>query len=866
MRETISLGSMAQLLRHIAGHVKGKKKQSTADEYGVPGMRGHSHGPRGAAGKTKQPAAGTLKSPKIGGKAQGRDPINKFGIVSKNVHASAARIVDDFLYLVEGLPVDAAFRKKHGVPPSGPGPHPASSYKLPMPPATHPLAKKFARAVLSRAKKTKGVSPANVAKQVGKANRVLYGKSNPTASAKAAKREADLREYIPEKPAGSWERISSLISKAAQDGDQFGGPVEYDYDKRGPTTPAPYDINVWASFPQKSAVIVSNELTGKLYFANYAITDGEVEFSNIKPVTLGIQAAQESWRKRRSIVDGLLEAGAQAQQIATLDGVVIMGAFVEGMHIAGSAEETVGALSPRVAKVKKHVRQLGKLVASSPCPCGDPTHRPKLIASFPQSKTLVTDCEAGMHSMPYGVVGGRFKLGKPTKVKAKLVPVKPAKEAARTLAGGGHGRIRENATATTSPANLHLFARIREAKVDEKAGTATADCIMLVEGWGNKADNHYYPAETIKNCVDAGIFEGAQAYADHPNPIEDRMGVRSVKDMIGWWGDVHVEEIDGKTAMCGTFNIETGNTFALNKMREAKNYREKYPDKAGYVGFSINALGESEPQEIEDKAANVVTKITESESTDMVTRAGAGGTMRNLKEVDKVAKAIEKLGLDAEGKKMLKAIVTEALATNRAASGKQLREAVMKTVRKFCEDAGFTLSPEQDKALDKALGLVDGGPLDQAIDNATGVGQTADDQTDDEEDAMDLGELGGDDSVNNAPDPDDPENDETTVESAKLKKVVTENDFLKKQLAKANAKEATRKATELATKLAEEHKIPAAGRAFFLESLLEVDGGETKMRDKAKAIAEFFGVALPIDVEGNPAREAAVSGSGLIVI
>lgn len=867
MRETISLSSMAQLLRHLANHVKGKKKAAAADEYGVPGMRGH--GRPGGAGKTKtvkQPVTGRLHSPKIGGRAQGKKATNKFGVISKNVHASAAQLVDNISYALEGLPVDANFRKKHGVPPSGPGPHPPSSYKLPMPPASHPMAKKFARAVLSRAKKTKGVSPANVAKQVAKANRVLYGKSNPTAKDKSKHREsaggrlltmADLREYIPEKPAGSWERISSLVSKAAQDGDQFGGPVEYDYDKRDAKTPGPYDINVWASFPDKKAVIISNELTGKLWFANYAVSDDGVEFSNVKPVKLGIQAATES--RRASLIASLRESGAPKELIETVAGVVVFGRCVEGMHIAGSAEDALGTIGPRVAKVKKHVNQLGKLVASQPCPCGDATHRPKLIASFPEAKTCVTDCEAGMHSVPYGTdKDGRFALGSPTKVKAKLVPVK-TKES---------GRIRERAAAKPSGDELTFIGYIREARIDEAKKTAEADCVMLKEGPGNEVDGHYYTADLIKQTVDAGIFEGAQCYADHADDQEDRAGVRSIRHLVGWWSDVKLEEIEGKAAMCGIYHIETGNDFALNKMREAKNYAASNPDKPGYVGFSIAAAGVSEPQEIDGKTYSVVTRITEAISTDMVARAGAGGTMLNLKEVEKVKNAIKGLKLAPDAQKALAAVVAETLKQNAGARKKVLNESVKTAVRKFCEDAGFKLSDDQDKALDKALGLVDGGALDQAIDAATGVGSSdADPDDEEDEDDMGLGELGTgeDDDPDNAP---DGSNDDETVEGGKAnKKLITEVQVLKKRLAKAEAKEAVRLANETATSLAEEFKVPAAARAYFINQLLKVEGGEKAMREEAKALNEFFGATVATDVDGNPARRVAESGSkNLIVI
>lgn len=854
----ITLSSMSQLLRHLAGHLKPKKK-AAAEEYGVPGMRGHSHG--GAGKIVKQPRVGFHKVPKIGARYGGKKSVmNRYGVDSKNVHASATPLSHDRRFrILEGLPADADFRKKHGVPPSGKGPHPASSYKLPLPPATHPMAKRYARAVLSRAHKTKGVSPANVAKQVRKANRILYGKPNPTPADKAKHREANtgrLLEYIPEKPAGSWERISQKITDAARQCDDFGGPVD-DQAPYSDNALRSWDIQVWASFPEKKAVIISNEKSGKLYFANYGGDKDDIVFSNVKEVVLSVQAAKEAARRRHAIatvVASLKEAGAPGKMITVKSGVVVFGKVVEGIHISGSAEEAVDKVAPRVSAIRKHVKSLSRAVAAGPCPCGDAGHRPKLIASFPESKTLVTDCEAGLHSVPYGVKNGALSYGKPTRVKAKLVPVSSTKEA-RRAPRGKPTNIRESATATTrATASLHLFARIREAKVDKDGAHAT--CVMLEEGPGNEADGHYYPPDTIKTCVEAGIFEGSQTFADHPSSLEDRVRPeRSIRDLIGWWSDVHVEEADGKVAMVGTYNIETGNEFALNKMREAAIYLKKYPDKPGYVGFSINAAGVSEPQEIEGKTYNVVTKIAEAVSTDMVTRAGARGRLLNLKEVDKVATT---LNLDKKARRVLESIVGTAVKKVREADGEDSMERA-KAVEEALTAAGVKLDDDQVKSLHKALGV-----------KPKSADAPADDEDDDEEDDMGIEGLGGDDELDEQPedveDPGDEDDDAEPVEgkreAAKQRRdaIIAENTELKETVAKLKAKEAVREAKRIAAKLAEEFKIPEAARPYFESQLLEVKGGEKPMRERAKAFSDFVGIAAS-GVDGVPAREAA-SGSG----
>ena len=122
---------------------------------------------------------------------------------------------------------------------------------------------------------------------------------------------------------------------------------------------------------------------------------------------------------------------------------------------------------------------------------------------------------------------------------------------------------------------LHFEPRIREVKEVTSKG-ASAICVMLEAGPGNPVDRHYYTDECIEKTAASGVFEGAHAFGDHPTELEERnQPERSIYTLVGWWSDLHAEENDGKKQLIGTFNIETGNEFALNKMREAKRYKEK---------------------------------------------------------------------------------------------------------------------------------------------------------------------------------------------------------------------------------------------------------------------------------------------------
>ncbi|TAM90626.1 hypothetical protein EPN42_05645 [bacterium] len=757
----------------------------------------------------------------------------------------------------------AAFRKKYGIAPKGTPPKggwPASAYGFPLPPADHPQALRYAHAVLSRAHTSKKYPAAVLARQIRKAQAIVKKhnkgyRPSKSASAMARKeshaRRGALLEYIPSRPPGSWERISGLIQKAAQASELFGGPADDDPKLNSEETVRSWDIYIYASYPSKNTVVIGNDKLGKLWIASYEVDDdGDVSFSDVKPTDLAFQT--EARRKvQRTIAKRVLAKGVKREALAIVGNVLIVGAgkLREAIALSGSAEDQANRTHAQAKALRRHVRALGKAVAASPCPCGKRGHKPSLMATFPDSKTVVTSCQNGLHSAKYDVKGGKLALGAGTPVEATVKKAR-SREAVRPL--------RESA-GSGAEASLHFVARIREAKIDKDG--AQAICVMLEEGPGNPSDRHYYPGETLKEAVDAGVFEGAQTFADHPTAIEDRVRPeRSVRDLIGWWSNVHIEEGEGRSQMVGTFNLETGNDFALNKMREAKRYAESNPEKPGYVGFSIAAAGVSHPQEIDGKTYNVVDRITEAVSTDMVTRAGAGGKLLTLKEAMHMK---ETIALDEARK------IAESAAS---AVVKKLKETDKKRIKDALEAVGVELTPEQDEALDKELGVVDGGAIDKAIDQATGNEDEADDE---ESDTMEdiLGDDDGDgDGENGDADEDDGEDNDDEdepvearrKESTKLQALMRENARLKEQNHKLAARESLRTAKSKAAKICESLKVPARARAYVMAELLECKD-EKAMSERAKALLE--GIIRPVwgeGIEGAPAR--ATESTSLITL
>lgn len=177
---------------------------------------------------------------------------------------------------------------------------------------------------------------------------------------------------------------------------------------------------------------------------------------------------------------------------------------------------------------------------------------------------------------------------------------------------------------------LVFHPRFVESAFDEQK--RTAQVIIIQEGTGNKRDKHYYGADTLRQAVADKVFDGAQAYSDHPSADEDiNRPERSVKDLIGYYSDSKIVSMGGKTALAATLKIQDGADWAIGLIKEAIAYNKLFPNKV-YVGISINADGEVSPTEKNGETVNYVTKITEAFSADVVTKPARGGRFLALVE------------------------------------------------------------------------------------------------------------------------------------------------------------------------------------------------------------------------------------------
>lgn len=190
---------------------------------------------------------------------------------------------------------------------------------------------------------------------------------------------------------------------------------------------------------------------------------------------------------------------------------------------------------------------------------------------------------------------------------------------------------------------------------DKYKGFTKFRSVMLQEGLGNFGDAYYYSAEALQSA--APVFEGKKIYADHPSSLDEQVRPeRSVRDVLGHFENVHVEQLDdGRSQLIGDVVIlpDDSFTWARSLMAHAVEFHEKFPDKE-FIGLSINASGDAKPTQLAEfmkselpqsvmtklteavgkgiDEIKVVSAITEAVSCDLVTEAGAGGAIKNYLE------------------------------------------------------------------------------------------------------------------------------------------------------------------------------------------------------------------------------------------
>lgn len=153
--------------------------------------------------------------------------------------------------------------------------------------------------------------------------------------------------------------------------------------------------------------------------------------------------------------------------------------------------------------------------------------------------------------------------------------------------------------------------------IEAVAGTKGRQWDVVLITAGRSLNNRTYPAELLRRA--APLFEGAFAYADHPDPAVAHRD-RSIRDKVGRFSNVRFDTWtqDGKVTEGLRARLTVVASWLRDLLLEAADAGE--PE---FVGFSINAKGRV-------GARGIVESIDAVDSVDVVSTPAAGGRVERL--------------------------------------------------------------------------------------------------------------------------------------------------------------------------------------------------------------------------------------------
>jgi len=356
---------------------------------------------------------------------------------------------------------------------------------------------------------------------------------------------------------------------------------------------------------------------------------------------------------------------------------------------------------------------------------------------------------------------------------------------------------------------------LREAKVTKTGGTYEATVVR--EGPGNPSDSNYYTKQALQAAVKGGLFEGLQAYANHPTASEERdRPERDVRQLVGHFREARF--IDGNPAEVRAKFVPVngpGYEWVRSLIESALGSVPGRP----LIGISIDGYGHAPDQKnVNGRTYNMVREVTHLGSADIVTRAGAGGQFhRHLQEAWRDTGTADRRPETSKEAHMKPAQLQEKV---KAALGKLTEAAGLKdedekagtlidegmTVLRECADVTLEVpAPEvkiQEKIVEKIVAAGDGKADELAAELAT--------------------------------------------TQTKLQETVRERDEHKTARTEAENKLAANDAAKLASKVLREAKVPEKSAIAWFDDVVAVgDEGSMKslvqrrMDERESIFAEF---------------------------
>ena len=253
----------------------------------------------------------------------------------------------------------------------------------------------------------------------------------------------------------------------------------------------------------------------------------------------------------------------------------------------------------------------------------------KIVSAIPELSpgTLINDIvptESEADTVEETVDGEMAEIGKRIN-KTQLAQLKAAQETIAAILGWADYAdletedVEESMAEFSESASGHVVG-LAEVKpiLPDSVVPLHLDAVLIEPGWGNARDGHYYPREILER--DANVFEGVKMYeSDH------RPGEKSTRTWVST-----VTGIGGFT--------ESGAPIGRISVHD-RDFAERLlaldaDDLLAKMECSILAGGTAKNGKMDGRKAKIVESITEAESVDWVTRAGAGGRALALAETE----------------------------------------------------------------------------------------------------------------------------------------------------------------------------------------------------------------------------------------
>jgi len=225
-----------------------------------------------------------------------------------------------------------------------------------------------------------------------------------------------------------------------------------------------------------------------------------------------------------------------------------------------------------------------------------------VFATFP--KHVIVERDSKFFKLTYKDDGKIVTLGDPKEVE-HIQTFKAIKEA-------------EQQMTESVKTDLVIPIDILEASVIDKE-KGIYEITLIKEGLTSDK-RRIYPRSVLEASV--SLFEGTQAYADHPTKTEmkDRPE-RSIRDLIGDYTSVRLDESNGVTSIKAQLNT-------LESAEWVRPLLTRATESSNLCGASIHADGTVIPKGRD--GVDLVESIKSVFSTDIVTRPNAGGAIERL--------------------------------------------------------------------------------------------------------------------------------------------------------------------------------------------------------------------------------------------